>query len=38
MKQRLYFRFQSCLDYLLRNAIGHCGDSQRKLHINTVGP
>src|SRR5215471_10646396 len=28
MKRRLYFRLQSCLDYLLRNAIGYCGNTQ----------
>jgi hypothetical protein len=28
MEQRFYFRLQSCFDYLLRNAIGYCGNSQ----------
>ena len=36
MEQRFHFRLQSCLDHLLRNAIGYCGDGQRELHTNTV--
>src|ERR1035438_4927610 len=28
MEQRLYFRLQSCLDHLLRNAIGHSRNAQ----------
>src|SRR5229473_1895144 len=28
MEQRLYFRLQSCLDHLLRNAIGHRRNAQ----------
>ncbi len=28
MEQRFHLRFQSCLDHLLRNSIGHCGNAQ----------
>ena len=36
MEQRFQFRLQSCLNNLLRNAIGYCGDGQRELHSQTV--
>ena len=32
MEQRFHFRLQSCLDHLLRNAVGHSRDSQREQH------
>jgi hypothetical protein len=28
MEQRFHFRLQSCLDHLLRNAVGYCGNTQ----------
>jgi len=34
MEQRFQFRLQSCLNNLLRNAIGYCGYSQ--LSFSTV--
>ena len=36
MEQRFQFRLQSCLNNLLRNAIGYCGDGQRELHSATA--